>query len=108
MTNTLHRYGSAENLQDDYIVFAIPARGLNDALVLEMQRRFLQIALKHTPVNIGDATQGAAFRPSKNLNPSVHWRREMGCDFDEVVNSVSGPTTVAAVFDNPANVTSFI
>jgi hypothetical protein len=26
MTNTLHRYGSAESLRDDYVVFAIATR----------------------------------------------------------------------------------
>ena len=108
MTNTLHRYGSAESLHDDYIVFAMPARGLNDALATEKQRRFLEIARKYNPINIGDASHGAAFRPSHELNPSVHWRRELKCDLDGVVNSVSGPTTVAAVFGDPDSVTAFI
>ncbi len=108
MTNTLHRYGSAESLKDDYIVFAMPARGLNDSLATDKERRFLEIAQKHHPVNIGDASHGAAFRPSTNINPSVHWRRELRCDFKGVVNGVSGPTTVAAVFDNPADVAAFI
>jgi len=26
MTNTLHRYGSAESFYDDYVIFAIPSR----------------------------------------------------------------------------------
>ncbi len=30
MTNTLHRYGAPETLKDDYIVFAMAARGIND------------------------------------------------------------------------------
>ena len=30
MTNTLHRYGSAESFYDDYVIFAIPSRGKND------------------------------------------------------------------------------
>jgi hypothetical protein len=108
MTNTLHRYGSAESLVDDYIVFAIPARGINDIKAAEQQRRFLEIARKHNPINIGDASHGSAFRPSKNLNPSVHWRRVTQQEFDTVVKSVSNPTTVAAVFDDPANVVAFI
>ena len=108
MTNTLHRCGSAESLVDDYIVFAIPARGLNDNGVVEKQKRFLEIARRHHPVNIGDASHGAAFRASRNLNPTVHWHREAGREFDAVVNSVANPTTVAAVFDNSANVAAFI
>jgi hypothetical protein len=108
MTNTLHRYGSAESLDDDYVVFAIPARGLNERDAPANQRRFLEIARKHHPLNMGDASHGAAFRPSKDLNPSVHWHREHRCDFDAVLNSVSSPTTVAAVFDDETKVVAFL
>jgi len=78
MTNTLHRYGSGESFKDDYVVFAIPARGINDKNAVEKQRRFLEIARKYNPVNMGDASHGAIFRPSKDLNPTVHWHREAG------------------------------
>jgi len=108
MTNTLHRCGSAASFADDFIVFAIPARGLNDANAVEKQKRFLEIARKHKPVNLGDASHGAIFRPSKDLNPAVHWRREDRRDFDAVVSGVSCPTTVAAVFDNSDAVVAFI
>lgn len=106
MTNTLHRYG--DNFDDDYIVFAIPARGINDANAAETERRFLEIARKYNPVNMGDASHGGIFRPSKNLNPSVHWNRPGVRDEDAVVSGVSGPGTVAAVFDNADTVVEFI
>jgi hypothetical protein len=108
MTNTLHRYGSAESFNDDYIVFAIPAHGFNDKDAVEKQRRFLQIARKFNPVNMGDASHGAMFRPSRDLNPSVHWHRNDQPDFDKLVNSVSCPTTVSAVFDNSEAVVAFV
>src|SRR2546428_10279102 len=108
MTNTLHRYGSAESFSDDYIVFAIPARRINDTNAVERQRRFLEIACKYHPVNMGDASHGAIFRPSKELNPAVHWRRQNAKDFDSVVNGVSNPTTVAAVFDSADTAVAFI
>ena len=108
MTNTLHRYGNANSFNDDYIVFAIPARGINDKNAVETQRRFLEIARKYNPVNMGDASHGAIFRPSKELNPTVHWRRDLSRDFDAVVNCVSCPSTVAAVFDNADTVVAFI
>jgi hypothetical protein len=108
MTNTLHRYGSAESLEDDYIVFAMPARGFNQAHAVEAQRRFLEMARKHKPVNAGDASHGAVFQPSANLNPSVHWRRGDTADYDRLLTSVSSPTTVAAVFDSPERVIAFI
>lgn len=106
MTNTLHRYGN--NFDDDYIVFAIPARGINDANAVENERRFLEIARRHNPVNMGDASHGAIFHPSRDLNPTVHWDRKQERDFDTVLNGVSCPTTVSAVFDNPDNVVAFI
>ena len=108
MTNTLHRYGSEESFNDDLIVFAIPARGINDKNAVEKQRRFLEIARKYNPVNMGDASHGAIFHPSKELNPSVHWHRHAERDFDAVLNCVSCPTTVSAVFDNADAVVDFI
>jgi hypothetical protein len=108
MTNTLHRYGCEDSFADDIIVFAIPARGINDKDAVEKERRFLQIARKYNPVNLGDASHGAIFHPSRNLNPSVHWRRRHEQDFDAVINGVSCPTTVSAVFDNAEAVTAFI
>jgi hypothetical protein len=108
VTNTLHRYGTAESFKDDYIVFAISARGVNDKGAVEKQRRFLEIARKYEPVNMGDASNGALHRPAKSLNPLVHWRRSSAPDFDAVINGVSCPTTVAAVFDNPDVVVEFI
>src|SRR5207249_7839313 len=84
MTNTLHRHGSAESFTDDYIVFAIPARGINDTNAVEKQRRFLEIARKYQPVNMGDASHGAIFRPSKELNRSEEHTSELQSRFDIV------------------------
>src|SRR5262252_1678283 len=106
MTNTLHRYG--DDFDDDYIVFAIPARGINDAHAPEKERRFLEIARKYNPVNMGDASHGGIFRPAKNLNPSVHWNRAERKEYEIVLNGVSSPTTVAAVFDSADNVVAFV
>jgi hypothetical protein len=108
MTNTLHRYGSEESFNDDFIVFAIPARGINDLDAVDRQRRFLQIARKYNPVNVGDASHGALFRPSKHLRPFVHWHRQDERDFDTVLNCISCPTTVSAVFDNADAAVGFI
>jgi hypothetical protein len=108
MTNTLHRYGDAESFNDDYIVFAIPARGINDGNAVEKERRFLEIARKHNPVNLGDASHGGMFRPSHTLNPTVHWHRDAAPDMEAVVKCVSCPTTVSAVFDNADATVAFI
>ena len=80
MTNTLHRFGTAESFRDDYIVFAMCSKGRNDEGALAKLRRFLEIAVKFQPVNLGDAIHGGALRPSKAMNPSAHWNREVAPD----------------------------
>ena len=67
MTNTLHRFGSAESFEDDFlIVFAMACKGpfKQERHALDGLRRFLQIAIEYGPVNLGDARHGGAIRPS--------------------------------------------
>lgn len=117
MTNTLHRYSehyaiepkaNPEPVQDDYIVFAMSSRGLNDDNLVEKYRTFLRLALQHDPVNIGDATKGGLLRPRQDLNPTVHWRRDHRPDPEQVIAGIDGHTTVAAVFDNYDAMESFV
>jgi len=100
MTNTLHRYGDAASFNNDYVVFAICSRGKNDENAVPKLRRFLEIALKFNPVNLGDARHGGALRSSKHLNPTGHWKREVKPDFPMVIEGLDMPTTASAVFDN--------
>ena len=108
MTNTLHRYGSPETLNDDFIVFAMAARGVNDQGSTTKYRRFLEIASRYNLVNLGDAKKGGLFRPSRNLNPLAHWCRRDDGDVETLIGNVESPTVVAAVFDNPDMVTRFL
>jgi hypothetical protein len=108
MTNTLHRFGPAESFHDDYVVFAMCSKGRNDQDSLPKLKRFLELARAHKPVNLGDAIHGGALRPSKNMNPSSHWQRDITPDFEGVINGLTGPTTVAAVFDNRIAAEDFV
>src|SRR5262245_2233231 len=117
MTNTLHRYSEhyastapaqPEPIHDDYIVFAMASRGINDDNMVEKYRTFLRLALKHRPVNIGDATKGGSIRPRRDLNPLTHWRRNHLPDPERVIAEIEGHTTVAAVFDNYVAMESFV
>jgi hypothetical protein len=117
MTNTLHRYSEhyasaaprhPKAIRDDYIVFAMASRGINDDNLVEKYRTFLRLALKHQPVNIGDATKGGSVRPRQDLNPSAHWRRDHQLDHEQVIAEIEGHTTVAAVFDNYTAVENFV
>jgi hypothetical protein len=100
MTNTLHRFGDAESFHDDYVVFAIASRGKNDEGALEKLQKFLRMAIPFKPVNLGDARNGGALRPCKNMQPTSHWNRDMKPDLEAVVAGFTHITTAAAVFDN--------
>jgi hypothetical protein len=108
LTNTLHRYGDLRSLQNDFIVFAIPCRGYNDSDCVPKLKQFLRMAVKHRPINLGDGSKGGMFRPARNLNPLAHWFRKAEPKMDEVIENVSTPTTVAAVFDNRESVEAFL
>src|SRR5256712_14184578 len=100
MTNTLHRFGDADSFRDDYIVFAMCSKGKNDEDSVPKLRRFLEMALSFHPVNLGDARNGGALRPSKSMNPFWHWKRAIKPNFRAVINGFNVATTAAAVFDN--------
>ena len=108
MTNTLHRFGAPETLRDDYIVFAMAARGVNEQGAPAKLQEFLRLAVKHNPINMGNAVKGGIYRPSQDLNPLVHWRRADNVDFKAVVESIDACTTVAAVFDKLTSLEAFL
>jgi hypothetical protein len=108
MTNTLHRFGEAESFRDDYVVFAIASRGINDQDCVPKLRRFLEMALPFRPVNLGDSRHGGALRPSKDLTPLSHWNRDIKPNFEAVIQGLDTPTTAAAVFDNLTAAEDFV
>ena len=108
MTNTLHRFGDAESFKDDYVIFAICSRGINDQDAVPKLRKFLQMALKFKPVNLGDSRHGGALRPSKSMHPTSHWNRDMTPDFQAVIDGLDVPTTAAAVFNDKVAAQDFV
>jgi hypothetical protein len=117
MTNTLHRYSDhyaheagdeVPPVTDDYIVFAMASKGVNDDGIVQKYRAFLKLALEHQPVNIGDATHGGWLRPQRDLTPTNHWNRERTPDPEAVLAGIDGPSTVAAVFDRYENMKAFV
>jgi hypothetical protein len=61
MTHSLHRSGTAENLKNDYVVFAMSAKGFNEAGSAARMRQFFRITRRHNPVNMGDMKTGNWF-----------------------------------------------
>jgi len=111
MTNTLHRYGTAESFVDDYIVFSLPAKSKaagqkGDALTA--QKRFMQIAAEYKPVSLGDALHGGSLRPTKSKSIFGHWGRRNKPSLKVVLDGMSKPGTMAAVFDNRASAEAFV
>jgi hypothetical protein len=117
MTNTLHRYSehyaferppNPQPVRDDFIVFAMASRGINDDDLVGKYRAFLRLALKHHPVNIGDASKGGMHRSRRDLNPKAHWQRDQEPNPEAVIAGIEGSTTVAAVFDNYQAMKAFV
>jgi hypothetical protein len=108
MTNTLHRFGDAESFRDDYVVICVPSRGRNDENVVPKLQKFLRMAMKYKPVNLGDSRHGGALRPSRHMNPLAHWHRDNTPDFEMVINGLDTATTAAAVFDNQEAAEAFV
>lgn len=108
MTHTLHRQGPAEDLDDDFLVLAMPPRALDEKAAVDRQKRFLRLALRHDPVNIGDTAHGAWYRARRGLRPTVHWRRESGPAPEDVIGGVDRPSPVTAVFDRFEALVAFV
>lgn len=117
MTNTLHRFSEhyaveprpdPPPVEDDFIVFAMATRGVNDDRVADKFRTFLTLALRHDPVNLGDASKGGLYRAEPALNPLAHWRRDERPDPERVLREIDGPTTVAAVFRRWEDMEAFV
>ena len=58
MSHTLHRRGTPENLENDFPMHALPARGFNHEGARPKLQKFLEIAHAHNPVNLGDVKLG--------------------------------------------------
>ncbi|MCL5075515.1 MAG: hypothetical protein M1136_07680 [Chloroflexi bacterium] len=82
MSHTLHRQGMAENLTNDYIVFAMSAKGINEKGSAVKLRRFLQMAMEHSPINFGDMKTGNRFTHS----------------LEEIMDGIQDVSIVHAVF----------
>ncbi|NQU88537.1 MAG: hypothetical protein HQ541_22545 [Mariniphaga sp.] len=102
MTNSLHRYGNTESFHDDYIIIAIPSKGINDENSIPMLKEFLRICTKHNPVNMGNGYR-CGLAPETDLNFSVHWKRKAVYDWDGVIEGLNKSGTVSAVFSSKEN-----
>lgn len=109
MTNTLHRFGAPETHGNDFIVFAMAAKGLNDADAVPQLKAFLRLALRHKPVNLAHAQNRGIYRAEENLTPLAHWvRGDERVDPERIIREIQTCSTVAAVFDTAEAMTAFV
>ncbi len=92
MTHSLHRRGRPEDLARDYVVTALPAKGINDAGTGEQMRLFYEIVLRHKPVFLGDGGKG----------------NQLTLGLREMVEGVADRTTGHAVFRDAETVAAVI
>ena len=92
MTHTLHRQGSKESLDKDYIFLCMAAKGFNEDGADEKMREFLRIMMRHNPVNAGDMRSGNMF----NSN------------MDDIVSKVSSTSIVHGVFTDSDTATKVL
>lgn len=110
MTNTLHRFGKPESLREDYIVFAMAAKGYNDEGALEKARTFLRTAIKYQPINMGNALINSLYRPEKNLSffKLYFVGRQQKTTFDKLIDEMPATGTAAVVFDSRGAMRDFL
>lgn len=110
MTNTLHRYGKKEHLQDDFIVFAMAGKGFNEEGALEKARTFLKTAIKYKPINMGNALVNSLYRPDKDLTfiKLYFIGRQEKTTYEQLIDEMPGPGSAAVVFDDRDQATAFV
>jgi len=109
MTNTLHRFGKPESLEDDFIVFVMASR-VNHKGAPEKINRFLRTALKYNPVNIGNGTIGAQYQPDQDLSfAKVYFSgRKEKLTSGEILKALENTMGATVVFDNRESFTGFL
>lgn len=110
MTNTLHRFGKPESLKNDYIVFSMASKGINDEGALEKAKKLLTAAIKYRPINMGNALTGPMYRAEKDLNLyKLYCRgRKERVSLEQVIADLSQPGSGAVVFDNKEAMEAFV
>jgi len=92
MTHTLHRLGNPTNLADDYVVFAMSAKGINEKGSAIALRKFLEIASEYEPINLGDMKTGNFLKVSK----------------EQLLNNIQDVSIVHAVYSDEKKVAALL
>lgn len=110
MTNTLHRYGTQDNLLGDFIVFAMAGKGYNEQGSLDKAKAFLRAAIKYRPINMGNALVNSLYRPEKDLSfiKLYFIGRKEKTTYEELIDEIPAAGSAAVVLDSSEKVKNFI
>jgi len=68
MSHSLHRYGTEENLQNDYTMYARTSRWVNREGCGPKLRQILDIMISEKPVNFGSSHSGKSYKAGLDVN----------------------------------------
>lgn len=85
MTHTLHRVGSRESLQGDWVFLCMPSKDINHEESGPKLRKFLELCLKNNCVTLGDCRKGNEYHQLSREN---------------MLNHVEDRAVVTATFNN--------
>ncbi len=85
MTHTLHRRGSPESLQRDYVFLCTPANGLNNKDAAQKMIRILDILMDVGPANIGFYGHGSLLNgiSVEEVKEALRDTSRLRCCFDD-------------------------
>jgi hypothetical protein len=85
MTHSLHRRGSVESLQNDYVLLATPAKGINNTDAAQKLIRILDILMEVGPANIGFYGHGSLISGIniEKVKKTFHNNSRVRCCFDD-------------------------
>lgn len=96
MSHSLHRMGTAENLQNDFTVIVRPERGYNDIGSREKQQKILRALYDCHACNI---TSARGDRYAGNIHET---------DIENIIEGVGEGQSVFAAFDSRENLEEFL
>ncbi|MGI6604559.1 MAG: hypothetical protein GX062_06585 [Firmicutes bacterium] len=94
MTHTNHRYGTPEDLSNDYIVLIMPAKGINNQNAASKLRRLFDVLMAYEPIDAGGIDIGTL------ISHSIEEIKANISDSTPMIHGVYGDLeTVTAVVD---------
>lgn len=89
MSHTLHRTGSVESLRNDFVLLAMPTKGVNNIGSREKLVKILDVCIENGAVNAGDTQQGNIFSIGLDaLRARIKDGGVLNCVFDNEDNVV--------------------